>query len=362
MARIRILPLPIALIAVFLLSVGLSTGHLAAEPEDGKKKKAAPSGPTFQSKRLGIRASGPAGWTMVADKAGAVSNWQRLATFNDPKTDGQVVLYSRPRSSRGLDNLMAGVRKEWSKTASRLRMDGMRKIDASAVNPIGRVIVDGSFARKGKQAKKGKDGVPPPPAPSTPMKVQATYYLGDGHEFLLYAQSRQTHWSRLRKGLAKMRDELALTQKSATSAKGEGSYRHEGADFTCRFPKGYTVIQPQRANHLVKFVGLSGDDPAFSIYAFPYEQSAAADADRLVTFYESDKGGEASTTGLEVSGTEGVRVKAKAMLDGVDRTIFIAVFKRNTKCYRVRCVVPSEEEAKGDAAFRTFLDAFKFGN
>jgi hypothetical protein len=362
MARIRFLPLPIALIAVLLLSFGLSTGQAGAEPEDGKGKKAAPSGPTFQSKRLGLRASGPAGWKMVADKAGGSSNWKRLATFNDPKTDGQVVLYTRPRNSRGLDSFMAAVRKEWNKTSSRLRMDGMRKIDASGVSPIARVIVDGSFSRKGKTKKMGKDGVPPPPTPSTPMKVQATYYLGAGHEFLLYAQARQTHWSRLRKGLAKMRDELTLAEKTTGTPKGEGSYRNERSDFSCRFPKGYTVIQPQRTNHLVKFVGLSGDDPAFSIYAFPWEESAAADADRLVIFYEQDKGGEASTSRTEVSGTEGIRVKAKAMLDGVDRTIFIAVFKRNTTCYRVRCVVPSEEESKGAAAFQAFLDAFRFGN
>jgi len=370
MARIRILPFPIALLAVLLLGIGLSAPRLEAGPEDGKAKKATPRGPTYRSKRLGIRTSGPAGWKLIADTSSAVSSWKRLATFNDTKTDGQVTLYARPRTSGSVDALMASVRKEWTKTAARLRLNAMRKVDVSAVNAIAKVIVDGSFSRKGKQRKKGKDGVPPPPAPSTPMKVQATYYLGAGHEFLLYAQARQTHWSRMRKGIARMRDELAFDKQTSRGPTGAGSYRNERADFSCRYPTGYTVVQPQRDHHLVKFVGLSGDDPAFSIYAFPWEDSAAKDADRLVTFYEQDKGGTASTKSTEVSGTEAVRVKAKAMIDGVDRTILIAVFKRGETCYRVRCetcyrvrcVVPSEEEAKGAAAFRTFLASFRFGN
>ena len=361
MPRSGFLPLVVAcgVTTALLLALALPPRGASAEDEKGAKKEA-PTGPTYHNKGLGVRTSGPSGWTMIADKQGAVSSWKRLATWNDKATGAQVVLYTRPRSAASLDALMGSVRTEWNKSGDRLRLDAMRKVDQSAMNPVGKVIVDGSFTRKGTP-KKTKDGVPPPPAESTPMRVQATYYLGEGHEFLLYVTTRATHWTRLRKDLRRMRDEFAFDKVVEQGPTGEGSYRNEQLGFACRFPKGHTVVQPQRQHHVVKFVGLSGNDPALSVYAFPYEEDANADARRLVAYYTEDKAGEATTRRGEVSGTEGVEVKARAMIDGVDQAIFIAVVKRGDTCYRLRCVVPAEEEGKGEAAFRAFVGSFRFG-
>jgi hypothetical protein len=38
------------------------------------------------------------------------------------------------------------------------------------------------------------------------------------------------------------------------------------------------------------------------------------------------------------------------------------VVKRGDTCYRLRCVVPAEEEGKGEAAFRAFVGSFRFGS
>ncbi len=362
MPRSAILPIVAAGVVTTALLLGTALLPRTARADDEKgATKAEPTGPTYQNKGLGLRTSGPAGWTMVADKQGAVSSWKRLATWNDKGTDAQVVLYTRPRSASSLDALMGSVRQEWTKSAGRLRLDAMRKVDQSAMNPVAKVIVDGSFTRK-STPKKTKDGLPPPPAASTPMRVQATYYLGKGHEYLLYATTRASHWTRLRKGLRRMRDELALEKSAAQGPTGEGSYRNEQLGFSCRFPKAHTVVNPQRTHHVVKFAGLAATDPVLSVYAFPYEEDANADARRLVAYYTEDKAGEATSRGGEVSGTEGAEVTARAMIDGTDQAIFIAVVKRGGMCYRLRCVVPVEEEGKGQAAFRAFVGSFRFGS
>ena len=104
MARFRFLPLAAACIATAALALGTPASLSEAGPDDEKraKDKAAPKGPTYRNKSLGVRTSGPAGWRMVADKLGAVSNWKRLATWNGKDTDGQAVLYTRPRSAASL--------------------------------------------------------------------------------------------------------------------------------------------------------------------------------------------------------------------------------------------------------------------
>lgn len=348
-------------VACALLATAVTAPRLAGADDEKGAKKAAPTGPTFRNKGLGVRASGPSGFTMVADKQGAVSSWKRLATWNHKDTGAQIVLYARPRSSATLDALMGSVRKEWNRSAGRLRLDAMRKVDKSAMTKVAKVIVDGSFTRKGK-VKKSKDGVPPPPPESTPMRVQATYYLGSGNEFLLYVTTRTSHWTRMRKELRRMRDELALEKEVAAGPTGEGAYRNEKLGFSCRFPKGYTIVAPKRTHHVVKFAGLASTDPVLSVYAFPYEEDAAADARRLMTYYTEDKAGEAQRRGTEVSGTEGAEVVARAMIDGEDQQIFVAVVKRGDTCFRLRCVVPAEEEAKGAAAFRAFVSSFRFGS
>ncbi|MDJ0522428.1 MAG: hypothetical protein QNJ90_10200 [Planctomycetota bacterium] len=350
-------------LSVFLL---LAAGAVlvtdaAAEPRGGAKsdpKKA--GGSTYRNAKLGVRARGPAGWKMVADRKGvAPTRWQRLVTFNDGATDAQATLSFRPRSATTLDDLLAMVRKDWDKSADRLRVSSMRKIEASALNRIGQVVVDGSFTRKAKPAK-AKKGVPAPPSAGTPMRVQAIYYLGPGHTYLLYAQAQQTHWSRLRSRLERLRQSVQFDKAVEKGPTGEGSYRNDATGFACRFPKNYTVVTPQRENHLVQFEGVGAEDAVLSVYGFKWEQSAEKDAERLVAHYEEDKGGTASARTMEVAGQEGFLVTAKAMLGGVDRVVMIAVVKRGSDCFRLRASMPATAEAKGTAVFRAFVAGFKF--
>ena len=79
------------------------TPPVGAEPDEkGAKKKATPKGPLYRNKALGVRTHGPAGWKVIPNKVGATSSWKLIATFNDSKTDAQVTLYTRPRSSSSL--------------------------------------------------------------------------------------------------------------------------------------------------------------------------------------------------------------------------------------------------------------------
>ncbi len=352
---------PLSLRAALLaaaLAVGLvAATQLEAAPPDAKKKQ--PSGSSYRNAKLGIRARGPSGWGMIADKVAAPSRWQRLVTFNDKATDANARLSARPRVSATLDDLLSAVRKDWDKSADRLRVSSLRKIEASALNKIGRVIVDGSFTRKPK-AVKTKKGVPAPPSAGTLYQVQATYYLGPGYTYLLYAQGQDTHWSRLKGRLRRLAESVQFDKEPDLGPTGEGSYRNEAVGFTCRFPKGYTVVTPQRENHLVQFEGVSERDAVLSVYGFKFEQDADKDAERLVAYYEEDKGGTANATTMEVAGQQGVRVQAKAMISGVDRIILIAVVKRGGDCFRLRASMPAEAETSGTAAFRTFVAGFTF--
>ena len=345
-----------------LLGLGLVVALLAA-PRVGAEPEDAPQGTAttvYRNTQLGLTASTPEGWTIVADKTTAPTSWKRLATFHDKDTDAQAVLSVRPRRAATLDDLMGMVRKDWEKTQDRLPMSAMRKVEASALSPVAKVIVDGSFVRKG-EAKKSAAGVPEPPS-NTSYKVQATYYLGPGNTYLLYATAQQTHWSRLRAGLDSMRESLRFDEPPAEGPTGEGSYRNDHIGFACRFPKGYTVVAPQRENHLVQFEGVSRDDAVLGVYAFGYDQSAAADAERLVAYYEGDKGGTAAISRTEVSGQEAQLVKAKAMITGTDTIIMIAILKRGDDCFRLRAEFPVGAEAKGTAVFTTFVESFRLGN
>ena len=185
---------------LLLLALGAPlVTSVEAAPRGGDAK--GPAGSAYRNKQLGVTARGPAGWKMVADKKGVIpSRWRRLVTFNDNATDAQATLSVRPRAAPTLDDLLASVRKDWAKSADRLRVSSMRKIEASALNKIGQIVVDGSFTRKAKPVKSEK-GVPAPPSAGISVRVQAIYYLGPGNTYLLYAQAQETHWSRVRLSL-----------------------------------------------------------------------------------------------------------------------------------------------------------------
>ena len=335
------------------LGVGRS---LEAGPEDAKKGPK--QGRTYRDRSLGLSASAPAGWQVVVDKGGTPASWRRLVTFNDRATDAQAVLSVRPRTATNLDQVMANVQKSWDKSRGRLRVDSMRKIEASALEPLGRIRVDASFTRKPKP-KPAKDGVAPPPVQGVTYRVQATYLLGPDHEYLLYAQGQKTHWSRLRTPLKRLVSSIRLGTEEKTGVKGEGSYRNDAHGFSCMFPKDYTVVGPQRSNHVALFEGRSPSDPLLSIYAFPWEESIDKDAERLVTHYEEDKGGTASFKTREVAGQEGVLVTANAMLGGEDRTILLVIVKRGSTCFRLRASMPRKIEARGTVVFDAFVSSFR---
>jgi len=341
-----------------LLGVATSgwSSRLDAAPDDAKKPR---GGATYRNARLGVRARGPVGWKMVADRAAAPTRWQRLVTYNDRTTDAQATLSVRPRVATTLDDLTQAVRKDWAKSGGRLSVSSLQKVAANALNKNARVIVDGSFTRKPRPAK-SKTGVPAPPSAPVPYKVKAVYYLGPGYTYLLYAQGQATHWSRLRAPLKRLAASVTFDKAVPTGPTGEGSYRSDREGFTCRFPKGYTVVTPQRENHLVQFQGVGADEASLSVYGFKFEAGAAKDAERLVAYYEEDKGGTASARSMEVAGRSGMRVAARAMISGVDRVILIAVVKRGEDCFRLRASMPASAETKGVSAFRAFVTSFRF--
>lgn len=344
------------------LALSLAVLLLAAVPARGEPEetKGGPKGATYSNKELGVRAEGPEGWKLVADDGSAPSRWRRLATFNDTATDAQAVLSVRPRDAGSLDALMTRVRAEWQKSAPRLRMDGIRKVEASAVSRVPYVAVDGSFTRKPKP-KPAEKGVPAPPSAGVSYRVEATYFLGAGYEYLLYAQGRQTHWSRLRTPLRRLRESVKLADVAAdaAAAAGSGMYRNDHLGFSCTYPRDYAIVVPQREHHVVQFEGVSAEDPVLGIYHFKWSESAEKDAERVIAHYEENEGGTAEMKRYEVAGQEGVLVTAKATLGGVDRVILLAIVKRGDWCFRLRGVVPAAKAAEGARVFRTFAGSLK---
>ena len=337
---------------VGLLGVALP-GPAAAE--DG------PGGSAYRNDKLGVSARSPSGWKMVVDESAAPTSWKRLVTFNDKDTDAQAVLSVRPRTASSVSVLSGTVRKAWEKSAGRLRLDSIKNVEPTALEPIGKVIVEGSFTRE-PPTKPAKDGVAPPPSPPIGYRVTATYLLGPGYEYLLYAQGQRTHWSRLRAPLRSLAASIRFSKEEAPGPKGEGSYRNDAFGFSCVFPKTYTVVTPQRTSHLVSFEGVGEADPVLSVYAFTWEKSADEDARRLVAHYEEDKGGSVSRKTEEVSGQEAVLLTARATLSGVDRTVLLAIFKRGDTCFRLRASVPQAHAANGEAVFAAFLRGFRLSS
>jgi hypothetical protein len=334
-----------------LLAYALAgAGLLHAEPDENAKK-----GSLYRNKEMGVTAQGPAGWRMVADKGVMPTKWQRLVTFNDGRTDAQVVLSVRNRTSARLDDLLDDVRAAWDRTSDKLPVSSMRKIPATPLNPIGTVVVDAAFVQKAPTPKVKPGDPRPPPMPPTRYRVQATYYLGPDHEFLLYATGQQVHWGRLRAPLEQMRASVKLQGAEDEGPKGAGSYRNDLHGFSCAFPVHYTVVAPQRENHLVQFSGVGQGDPVLSVYAYRWSESLERDAERLIEYYEEEKGGEASMKREEFAGREAVVVTARAG----DRTIMLALFKRGGDLYRLRASMPEGTEAKGEPVFRRFVAGFK---
>ncbi len=325
-----------------------------AGPEDEKPDEPkAPPGPTYTNKPAGITASGPSGWKMVADKA-TVTEWTRLATFYDPVTDADAVLSTRKRAHASLNQLLASVRKDWAKTPA-LTVTSMRTMAPTGLQPNSTVVVDATFLHRPKP----KGAEPPPPAVT--YRVSATYFLAPRAEFLLYAKAQATHWSRVRSKLTELARSIKIEGAGANKVQGEGAYRDESRGFACRYPSGYTVVLPQRKKHIVRFEGLSKEDPILDVYTFRWDQPVDKDVQRLIEYYRGELGGETEQQSTEVGGRPAQLLTARAEMNGEPMTFLLAIVKRGSELFRLKVTVTRDAEGNGRATFMKFLREFKLG-
>ncbi len=346
---------PLVASFVMLTLCMLACGSAWAGPEDEQPDKPkAPAGPKYANKPAGVAAAGPSGWKMVADKASAVSEWTRLVTFYDPGTDADAVLSTRKREHATLDQLMASVRKDWAKTPA-LTVTSMRTSQPSALQPNSTVVVDATFLHR----KKPKGAEPPPPAVT--YRVSATYFLAPRAEYLLYAKAQATHWSRVRAKLGALARSVKIEGAGDRKVQGEGAYRDESRGFACRYPTGYTVVIPQRKKHIVRFEGLSSENPILDVYTFRWDQSVDKDIQRLVEYYRGELGGETEQQSVEVGGRSGQMLTARAEMNGEPKTFMLAIVKRGSEFFRLKVTSTRDAEGNGRATFTKFLRDFKIG-
>jgi len=319
--------------------------------EDGKSR--------FRHPSAGVAADVPPGWRVAADRGGPAA-WKRLATFWDPKTDSDAVLSARARNASNLEDLEASVRAEWAATPELLITASRRLPAAPPARPVPMLVLDATYTKKAEPNKgEAPPAVPPPPVT---WRINATYCLAGGFEYLLYAQAQATHWSRVEPALSTLRLSLSFPLgASADGPVGEGAYRNEEHAFSCRHPKDYSVVVPQRSAHVVRFEGPSADDCELGVYHIAFDGSDEEDATRLVEHYVSS-GGQARQRTLEVFGKPARLVEAQASVGGKDVTILVAVVKRGgSEVFRLRAQMPRGSEAKGRRVFDAFVASFQMG-
>ena len=331
-----------------LLGALLVTLASAARAEEPPAKK----GPSFKSAEHGVKAAGPGGWRMTADKPKAAS-WDRLCTFWDPDSSAEAVLSRRPRKARNIKELHGMVLKEWAANKS-LTVTGMRPVEATELNRQAYVVVDATYVTKPK-AKSPDD---PPPPPQT-WRVNATYLLSANSEVLLYVKSQASHWSRVRGSLDGLRRSVSFVAPTTEGPKGEGSYRSDRYSFSCRYPKNYTVVQPARPLHVVRFEGATGAEPVLSVYRFKWDKSVEKDVERMVSYYVDELAGEAEAGTIEVSGKQARLVTARATIGAGEQVFFLAILKRGDRCFRLKASSSPERAGECEAAFKAFVDTFR---
>jgi len=336
------------------LLCALACGAAWSGPEgDEPVKPKPPPGPKYANKPAGVSAAGPSGWKMVADKA-TVTEWTRLVTFYDPLTDTDAVLSTRKRAHGSLTQLMTSVRKDWAKTPA-LTVTSMRTMQPTGLQPNASVVVDATFLHR----KKPKGSEPPPPAVT--YRVSATYYLAPRAEFLLYAKAQATHWSRVRGKITALMRSIKIEGAGTQKPQGAGVYRDESRGFACRYPPGYTVVMPQRKKHIVRFEGLSKEDPILDVYTFRWDEPVDTDVQRLIEYYRGELGGETEQQSVEVGGRPGQMLTARADMDGEPKTFILAILKRGSEFFRIKVTSTRDAEGNGRATFAKFLRDFKLG-
>ncbi len=334
--------------SLFLVGVALLVtvaSHATAEDPPAKK------GPRFKSEEFGLRAAGPGGWKMSADKPKGAS-WERLCTFWDPDSSAEAVLSRRPRKARNVRALHGMVMKEWAANKA-LTVTSMRPVEATELNRQAYVVVDATYVVKPK-AKSPND---PPPPPQT-WRVSATYLLSSGSEVLLYVKSQATHWSRVRGSIDRLRRSVAFLAPTTAGPKGEGSYRNDRLGFSCRYPKDYTVVQPARKNHVVQFEGATGAAPVLGVYRFEWDASVEKDVERMLNYYREERGGEAESGTIEVSGKQAKLITARAAIGAGEQVFFLAILKRGGEFFRLKASSSPEQAGECEAAFKAFADTF----
>jgi hypothetical protein len=349
MRRTRPSPVPWTALAVLAVALPVLAGPDA--PSAGGP-------PVYRNDGLGVQVTGPAGWKMATAKT-TPTQWSPLVTFYDPGTDTEATLHVRPRRSATVKDLTAELQKEWSADRT-ITVVGSRAVEPTARNAAAGVVFEATQTKPATRPE-AKPGAPAPaPAAPTTWYVMATYWLGPGYEFLLYAQSRSTLWSRMRPFLEGVRDSFQLAA-AARGPEGEGAYQDEARGFSCRFPKGYTVRVPARKNHVVEFAGVSADQPVLGVYHFASASTVEQDAQSLVAYYTEEQNGEATAAPHQVAASPGMLVTARANVGGKDQTFFVAIAKRGGEFFRLRAAVPRAAEAEGKRVFDAFLGTVTLG-
>lgn len=362
-------PLAVALVGSMLCAALASAARAAPPPAPAPAPPAPPGAPTpagpalapgapYANKDLGLAMEGPSGWKLTASSQSA-PRWQALATFNDAMSGSVSVLSVRKAAALTLAKLRAEITKSYADDKS-FTVTSITDLPSNGRRPLSGLLVDATQVRPGDPAPAGPAGLPPPPPPApVTWRVNAAYFLGGEYEYLLYTQTKATLFARLQPAVAKMIDGFTLRLSSSqTAARGEGTFRDESAGFSCQYPGGYGVRLPERTLHLVEFAPATAG-PVLGVYHLDTAGDLDAEATALVDYYTgAEVGGEATASRIDVAGRPATLVTAKARVSGKDEVFFVAVVKRSTDGFRIRCAADATQEAEARAVFEKFVKSF----
>jgi hypothetical protein len=232
-------------------------------------------------------------------------------------------------------------------------------VTPTALRPVGMVQVEATQIRQPAKAAPGAPPTPAAGAAATPVlwHLLVTYVMAQRYEVLVYATGPAAAWPRARGGVQALIDSITLSAPPR-GAEGEGAYRNDERGFSVRYPKGSTVVVPQRRDHVISFVPTGADQPVLDVYLIEWKESAGQDAERLVKHFTESRGGEATSGPGDVAGQPGFVVTAQVVEAGRESTVKIALLKRGDELFRLRASYPRTAEAAGAAAFEEFRKSF----
>jgi hypothetical protein len=311
------------------------------------------AGPVYKNAAMGLTITAPAGWTVKSTGTETVP-WRKLAVFSAPGTQVEVTVSQRDRTFVSLDALHAAVQKQWASDKA-FTLAGVRTVEPSALRPVGMVQVEATHVRTPPPATPG--AAPAPAAMPVVWNVLVAYVLAQRNEIVVYATSPAAAFGRARSSVQALFDSIVLAAPPR-GAEGEGAYRNDERGFSVRYPKAYTVVVPQRRDHVVSFVPTSADQAVLDVFLIEWKESTAKDADRLVAHFKDARGGESSARTGDVAGQPGMIVTAQVVEAGRESTVVLALLKRGDELFRLRASFPRTAEADGTAAFQEFLKSF----